>query len=114
VQMLRIERTYDLLITRHQLAKSGNSQRPHLESSILFYGRRGNLEMELSGQRGGLSWYPLSRFLHPGGGTCGVAKRLPGCCHPNHICRVLPRLPSLSFARTQADCPGPDGESASS
>jgi hypothetical protein len=46
VQMLRIERTYDLLITRHQLAKSGNSQRPQLESSILFYGRRGSLEME--------------------------------------------------------------------
>jgi hypothetical protein len=46
VQMLRIERTYDLFITRHQLAKSGNSQRPQLESSILFYGRRGSLEME--------------------------------------------------------------------
>ncbi len=50
VQMLRIERTYDLLITRHQLAKSGNSQRPQLESSILFYGRRGSLEIELWGK----------------------------------------------------------------
>jgi hypothetical protein len=50
VQMLRIERTYDLLITRHQLAESGSSQRPRLESSILFYGRRGGLEMELWGK----------------------------------------------------------------
>ena len=50
MQMLRIERTYDLLITRHQLAKSGQSQRPRLESSILFYGRRGGLEMELWGK----------------------------------------------------------------
>ncbi len=50
VQMLRIERTYDLLVTRHQLAKSGNSQRPQLESSILFYGRRGSLEMEPLGK----------------------------------------------------------------
>jgi hypothetical protein len=50
VQMLRIERTYDLLITRHQLAKSENSQKPQLESSILFYGRRGSLEMELWGK----------------------------------------------------------------
>ena len=50
VQMLRIERTYDLLITRHQLAKSGDSQRPRLESSVLFYGRRGGLEMELWGK----------------------------------------------------------------
>lgn len=50
MQMLRIDRTYDLLITRHQLAKSGQSQRPRLESSILFYGRRGGLEMELWGK----------------------------------------------------------------
>jgi hypothetical protein len=50
VQMLRIERTYDLLITRHQLAKSGDSQRPRLDSGVLFYGRRGGLEMELWGK----------------------------------------------------------------
>ena len=50
VQMLRIERTYDLLITRHHLAKSGDGQRPRLESSVLFYGRRGGLEMELWGK----------------------------------------------------------------
>jgi hypothetical protein len=50
VQMFRVERTYDLLITRHQLAKSRDSQRPRLESSILFYGRRGGLEMELWGK----------------------------------------------------------------
>jgi len=50
VQMLRIERTYDLLLTRHQLAKSGGGQRPRLESSILFYGRRGGLEMDLWGK----------------------------------------------------------------
>jgi hypothetical protein len=50
VQMLRIERTYDLLITRHHLAKSVDSQRPWLESSVLFYGRRGGLEMQLWGK----------------------------------------------------------------
>jgi hypothetical protein len=50
VQMLRIERTYDLLITRHHLAKSEDSRKPRLESSILFYGRRGGLEMELWGK----------------------------------------------------------------
>jgi hypothetical protein len=50
VQMLRIERTYDLLITRHHLAQSRDGQRPRLESSILFYGRKGGLEMELWGK----------------------------------------------------------------
>jgi hypothetical protein len=50
VQMLRITRTYDLLITRHSLASAPNNSRPRLESSILFYGRRGGLEMELWGK----------------------------------------------------------------
>ena len=50
VQMLRIERTYDLLITRHSLARAAGNARPRLESSILFYGRRGGLEMELWGE----------------------------------------------------------------
>lgn len=49
LEMLRIERTYDLLITRHSLASSAGNARPLLESSILFYGRRGSLEMELWG-----------------------------------------------------------------
>jgi hypothetical protein len=61
VQMLRIERTYDLLITRHSLASSANERRPRLESSILFYGRRGSLEMELWGKDAALrgAVYPV-------------------------------------------------------
>ena len=50
VEMLRVERTYDLLITRHSLVTIGAGQRPRLESSITFYGRRGTLEMELWGK----------------------------------------------------------------
>jgi len=50
VEMLRVQRTYDLLITRHSLATSATGQRPHLESVVLFYGRRGSLEMELWGK----------------------------------------------------------------
>lgn len=50
VEMLRIQRTYDLLITLHSLATSAGNQRPRLESAILFYGRRGSLEMELWGK----------------------------------------------------------------
>ncbi len=47
VEMIRIERTYDLLITRHSLTGSADGRRPRLESSILFYGRRGSLELDL-------------------------------------------------------------------
>ena len=52
VEMLRVRRTYDLLITRHSLQSDGRAQRPRLESRILFYGRRGTLEMELWGKEG--------------------------------------------------------------
>jgi len=50
IEMLRVQRTYDVLITRHGLQRVGQNQRPRLESSILFYGRRGTLEMELWGK----------------------------------------------------------------
>lgn len=49
LQMLRVQRTYDLLITRHLIGSTEAGKRPRLESSILFYGRRGTLEMDLSG-----------------------------------------------------------------
>jgi hypothetical protein len=50
VEMLRVQRTYDLLITRHSLTASVSRQRPRLESVVLFHGRRGSLEMELWGK----------------------------------------------------------------
>jgi hypothetical protein len=50
VEMLRVQHTYDLLITRHNLTASANGQRPRLESVVMFYGRRGSLEMELWGK----------------------------------------------------------------
>lgn len=53
LEVVRIERTYDLLITRHSLMELADGARPRLESSILFYGRRGNLEMELWGKDSG-------------------------------------------------------------
>lgn len=50
IEMLRVERTYDVLITRHGLQRTAPGQRPRLESSIVFHGRRGTLEMELWGK----------------------------------------------------------------
>jgi hypothetical protein len=47
LQMIRIGRTYDLFITRHSLTNSDLNRRPNLESLVVFYGRRGTLEMEL-------------------------------------------------------------------
>lgn len=50
IEMLRVQRTYDVLVTRHNLQKNGTGHRPRLLSSIIFYGRRGTLEMELWGK----------------------------------------------------------------
>jgi hypothetical protein len=61
VQMLRIQRTYDLLITRHCLSATANGRRPRLESSVIFHGRRGSLEMDL--------WHEEARFR---GAVCPV------------------------------------------
>ncbi len=47
LQMIRVQHTYDLLITRHILGPSHDGRRPALKNSILFYGRRGTLEMDL-------------------------------------------------------------------
>jgi hypothetical protein len=69
LQMLRVQRTYDLLITRHSLANMEAGKRPRLESSILFYGRCGTLEMDLSSKdaefRGSVSPVFYSRSGEP-------------------------------------------------
>jgi hypothetical protein len=85
IQMLRIERTYDLLITRHELSKSRQGQRPRLESSILFYGRRGGLEMEL--------WGKDAAFR---GTVCPVFYTRSGECValPNHFQDAAARMTS--------------------
>jgi hypothetical protein len=102
LEMLRIERTYDLLITRHSLASSAGNARPRLESSILFYGRRGSLEMELWGNdvafRGSVSpvFYTragervvLANDLHDAATRITSAVCCLGCRH----CHLLgPRL----------------------
>lgn len=98
IQMLRIARTYDLLITRHCLASSPNNSRPRLESSILFYGRRGGLEMELWGKdvafRGAVS--PV--FYTQAGESVALPQQLQGavtritaavCCLGCRHCHLL-------------------------
>ena len=50
IDMLRKGRTYELLITRHQPSKVEGGQRPQLETTILFRGIHGRLELDLSGK----------------------------------------------------------------
>lgn len=47
VDMLRKDRTYELLITQHRLTPTENGGRPQLETQILFRGIHGRLELDL-------------------------------------------------------------------
>jgi hypothetical protein len=98
IQMLRIERTYDLLITRHELSKSGQGQRPRLESSILFYGHRGGLEMELWGKDTAFRGTVCSVFYTRSGERVALPDDLQDavarmtsavCCVGCHHCHLL-------------------------
>jgi len=50
VDMLRKGRTYELLITRHSLSATQDRRRPQLETTILFRGIHGRVELDLCGK----------------------------------------------------------------
>lgn len=103
LEMLRIGRTYDLLITRHNLSVATAAQRPQLESSILFHGRRGSLEMELWGKdvayRGAVCPVFYSRSGEPLAVPCefqDAVSRISAavCCVGCRHCHLLQPKPS--------------------
>jgi hypothetical protein len=67
LHMVRVRHTYDLLITRHVLAMVDGVKRPTLQSSIVFYGRRGTLEMDLHGKDSGFCGTVRPLFLSRSG-----------------------------------------------
>ena len=117
VEMLRIRRTYDVLITRHSLRGSEN-HRPRLESSILFYGRRGTLEMELWGKDAAFRGAVCPAFYSRSGEELSVPAEFRGavprisaavCCVGCRHCHLLePRLskPGVSQNNRQIDTEG--------
>jgi hypothetical protein len=112
MEMIRIERTYDLLITRHGLTGSDPDRRPRLESSILFYGRRGRLEMELWGEDAEFRGAVCPVFYSRGGEVLqvpsefrwAVAKITAGvCCLGCRHCHLLePRLSTPGASQNSA------------
>jgi hypothetical protein len=98
MEMLRVQRTYDVLITRHSLQSSAPGQRPRLESSILFYGRRGTLEMELWGKDRAFSGAVSPAFYSRSGETLAVPEQFQDamtrisaavCCFGCRHCHLL-------------------------
>jgi len=98
IEMLRVQRTYDVLITRHSLQSAAPGQRPKLESSILFHGRRGTLEMELWGKDRGFCGAVSPVFYSRSGETFAVPHEFQDamtrisdavCCIGCHHCHLL-------------------------
>jgi len=94
LEIVRVERTYDLFITRHSLVSSLPTSRPTLQSEILFFGRRGSLELELWGKdiafRGSIApvFYTRSgeraefpKEFHPAAALITTAVCCIGCRH---------------------------------
>ena len=47
MQMVRVEHTYELLITQHKLVPLPGRTKPTIESTVLFKGRQGTLALDL-------------------------------------------------------------------
>jgi hypothetical protein len=72
IDLFRAGRTYQLLITKHQPGQRENGRRPPLESTILFRGVNGFLDLEPWGQDQALGEPPLLRFWSRSGETLEV------------------------------------------
>jgi hypothetical protein len=118
IEMLRVQRTYDVLITRHGLRAVGQNQRPRLESSILFYGRRGTLEMELWGKDAAFRGAVFPAFYSRSGEALSVPVEFRDaltrisaavCCVGCRHCHLLQPIVCSSKAGCNATTVGPEG-----
>lgn len=68
IEMLRFERTYELLISRHVLREKDGGARPELQSGVLFRGRGGTLPTELQPGDARKSGRGVPPIFHTGSG----------------------------------------------
>jgi hypothetical protein len=91
IEMLRKERTYELLITRHSPGKVRDGKRPELETNVLFRGIHGRLELDLSGKDKNHAGAVLPMFYSLAGEEVVQAStkavNCTGCSH-NHFVRA--------------------------
>jgi len=75
IEMLRKERTYELLITRHWPGEVSDGKRPPLETKVLFRGIHGRLELDLSGKDKNQAGAVLPTFYSLAGEESTIPKR---------------------------------------
>jgi len=104
VDMLRKGRTYELLITRHSLTATQDGRRPQLETTILFRGIHGRVELDLCGKDKAQAGNVVPTFYSLAGETIAIPEKfLPivrasakavncvGCSHAHYLRK--PRRP---------------------
>jgi hypothetical protein len=100
IEMLRKGHTYELLITRHWPGKVSDGKRPLLETTVLFRGIHGRLELDLSDKDKNQAGAALPTFYSLAGEEIRIPKRFHdairaitravncvGCSHC-HFCRA--------------------------
>jgi hypothetical protein len=108
LQMVRVRHTYDLLISKHVLTSVDGGKRPALQSSIMFYGRRGTLEMDLCGKDSSFTGMVRPLFFSRSGETAAIpamfeepmlritaAVSCVGCRH-SHLLQPRPSTTSVA------------------
>jgi hypothetical protein len=98
IELLRAGRTYQLLITMHQPEQCENGRRPRLDSTILFRGVNGFLDLEPWGRDRGLAEPPVPQFWSRGGEVLEIPKEFEaavraavkgtcciGCSHAHYL-----------------------------
>lgn len=106
IQVFRVQHTYELLITRHDLETPSNGHRPGLVSSILFRGRQGTLELDLWNKDAAFRGRVCPVFYDPGGDAlvlphkfdAAVRNAVAGvtCCGCTHVHLFVPPAPSTA------------------
>jgi hypothetical protein len=75
IEMLRKERTYELLITQHRPGEACDGKRPVLETKVLFRGVHGRLELDLSGKDKSQAGTVAPTFYSLAGEEVNIPKR---------------------------------------
>ena len=78
VDMLRKGQTYELLITRHTLTEPKNGNRPQVETTVLFRGIHGRIELELCGKDKGRAGNVVPTFYSLAGETVPIPGNFVG------------------------------------
>jgi len=75
VEMLRKGRTYELLITQHRPGATDDGTRPPLETTVLFRGIHGRLDLDLAGKDKDKAGTVLPTFYSRAGEEVRIPKR---------------------------------------